>query len=117
MGRLPANVAAIKSMVGQTTIEVRGGGYGYRYHNGWGACGPRLRRSQPAPLSAGAILWPQLLLRRYAVDVGDDHSHAYTEVRRYGQGYGHGDSYGYYGYRDSDCLPHGGYVAARYYSW
>jgi hypothetical protein len=110
-GPMPTNVAAMKSMVDQSTIEVRGGGgwrgggWGYRGglgYRGWGY------RGVGYGVAAGAIVGGAIASRGYYGGYdgyyGGDPYASYAAVPAYGFGSGY-------------CRPYGGYGAARYYGW
>jgi hypothetical protein len=117
-GPMPTNVAAMKSMVGQSTTEVRwrGGGFGYR-GGGWGYRGGGYR-GLGYGVAAGAIVGGAIARRGYyggyGGDYGDDdggypsYSDAAVPYYGYGGGYGYGSGY---------CPPYGDYPARRYYGW
>ena len=129
-GPMPTNVTAMKSMVDQSTTEVRwgggwrGGGFGYRgvgfrgggwgYRGGWGNRGFGYR-GLGYGLAAGAIVGGAIASRGYYGGYGGyyggDPSYSYAAAPYYGYGGGYG-----YGYGGSDCPPYGGY-AGRYYGW
>ena len=133
-GPMPTNVAAMKSMVDQSTTEVRwgggwrGGGYGYRgvgyrgggwgYRGGYGYRGYGYR-GVGYGVAAGAIVGGAIASRGYYGGYGGYMVVAtpLTATRPsptgmvavwYGGGYGYGGSY---------CPPYGGYAAARYYGY
>jgi hypothetical protein len=111
-GPMPTNVAAMKSMVDQSTTEVRwgggwrGGGFGYRgggfRGGGWGY------RGLGYGLAAGALVGGAIASSAYYGSGYYDDSYAAVPY-----GYGGGYGYGYGG--GSYCPPYGGY--ARYYGW
>jgi hypothetical protein len=118
-GPMPTNVAAMKSMVDQSTTEVRwgggwrGGGFGYRgvgfRGDGWGY------RGLGYGLAAGALVGGAIASSAYYGGYGGYYgggypSYSYAAVPSYGYGGGYG-----YGYGGSYCPPYGGY--ARYYGW
>ena len=135
-GPMPTNVAAMKSMVDQSTTEVRwgsgwrGGGYGYRgvgfrgggwgYRGGYGYRGLGYR-GLGYGVAAGAIVGGAIASRGYYGGYGygggyygGGYSYVTVPHYGYGGGYGYGSPYGY----SSDyCRPYGGYAAARYYGW
>lgn len=116
-GPMPTHVATIKSMVDQSTTEVRwggwrGGGFGYRgvgfRGGGWGY------RRLGYGVAAGAIVGGAIASSYYGGYGGyggyygsPAYSCAASPYYGYGCGYGYGASY---------CPPYGGY-AARYYGW
>ena len=123
-GPMPTNVAAMKSMVDQSTTEVRwgggwrGGGFGYRgvgfrgggfgYRGGWG-------RGLGYGVAAGAIVGGAIASSAYYGGYGGSYyrgypSYSYATVPYYSYGGGYGYSSGY-------CPPYGGYAAARYNGW
>jgi hypothetical protein len=125
-GPMSTHVAAMKSMVDQSTTEVRwgggwrggglgyrgvgfrGGGWGYRGglgYRGWG------HRGLGYGVAAGAIVGGAIASSAYYGGYesyggyhGDYPSYSYTAVP---YGYGYGSGY---------CPPYGGY-ATRYYGW
>ncbi len=125
-GPMPTNVAAMKSMVDQSTTEVRwgggwrGGGFGYRgvgfRGGGWGYRGGLGYRGWGYRglgygVAAGAIVGGAIASRAYyggygSYDggyYGDDPSNSYAAVPYYsGYGYGYGSGY---------CPP------AHYHGW
>ena len=111
-GPMPTNVAAMKSMVDQSTTEVRwgggwrGGGVGFRgvgfRGGGWGY------RGLGYGLAAGALVGGAIASSAYYGGGYYDDSYAAVPY-----GYGGGYGYGYGG--GSYCPPYGGY--ARYYGW
>ena len=138
-GPMPTNVAAMKSMVDQGTIEVRwgggwrGGGFGYR-GGGWGYRGGGLGyrgvgwgyrgglgyrgtgyRGLGYGVAAGAIVGGAIASRGYYSGYGGYYgggypcSYSYAAVQY--------DDGGDYGYGGGDCPPYGGYAGARYYGW
>ena len=140
-GPMPTNVAAMKSMVDQSTTEVRwgggwGGGFGYRgvgyrgggwgYRGGYGYRGGLGYRGWGYRglgygVAAGAIVGGAIASRGYYGDYyGGDPYDSYAAVPYgygggyYGGGYGYGSSYGY---GSGNCPPYGGYAATRYYGW
>ena len=139
-GPMPTNVAAMKSMVDQSTIEVRwgggwrGGGFGYRgvgfrgggwgYRGGLGYRGVGYRgwgyRGLGYGVAAGAIVGGAIASSAYYGGYdgyyGGDLYDSYAAVPAYGYGGGYGYSGGY-GYGSGYCSPYGGYGAARYYGW
>jgi hypothetical protein len=120
-GPMSTNVAAMKSMVDQSTTEVRwggvgfrGGGVGYRgagfRGGGWGyrgGLGYRGYRGLGYGLAAGAIA----------------SSAYYGGYGGYGDYYGGYPAYSYaaepdYGYGGGcGCPSYGGYATSRYYGW
>jgi hypothetical protein len=128
-GPMPTNVAAMKSMVDQSTIEVRwgggwrGGGFGYRgvgfRGGGWGYRGGLGYRGWGYRglgygVAAGAIVGGAIASSAYYGGYdgyyGGDSYDSYAAVPAYGYGGG-------YGYGSGYCSPYGGYGAARYYGW
>jgi len=124
-GPMPTNVAAMKSMVDQSTTEVRwgggwrGGGFGYRgvgfrgggwgYRGGYGYRGGGWGyRGLGYGLAAGALVGGAIASSAYYG--GGYYGDSYATVP---YGYGGGYGYGYGG--GSYCPPYGGY--ARYYGW
>ena len=124
-GPMPTNVAAMKSMVDQSTTEVRwgggwrGGGFGYRgvgfrgggwgYRGGYGYRGGGWGyRGLGYGLAAGAPVGGAIASSAYYG--GGYYGDSYATVP---YGYGGGYGYGYGG--GSYCPPYGGY--ARYYGW
>jgi hypothetical protein len=114
-GPMPTHVTAMKSMVDQSTTEVRwgggwrGGGFGYRgvgFRGGWGYRGGGWGyRGLGYGLAAGAIVGgPIASSGYYGGYYGGYPSYSYAATPYYGYGGG-------YGY----CPPYGGY--ARYYGW
>lgn len=134
-GPMPTNVGAMKSMVDQSTIEVRyrGGGFGYRgagvrgggwgYRGGLGYRGYRGLgyRGLGYGVAAGAIVGGAIARRGYYG--GYDGYGDYGNYGGYGgySGYSYAAApYGYagdYGYGSGYCPPYGGYAAARYGYW
>jgi hypothetical protein len=135
-GPMPTNLAAMKSMVDQSTTEVRwgggwrGGGYGYRgvgfrgggyaYRGGYGYRGWGYR-GLGYGVAAAAIVGGAIASRGYYGGYGGydggyggyygsypAYSYAAVPYYGYGGGYGYGSAY---------CPPYGGYAAARYYGW
>ena len=125
-GPMPTNVAAMKSMVDQSTTEVRwrGGGFGYRgvgfrgggwgYRGGYGYRGGGWGyRGLGYGLAAGALVGGAIASSAYygsGYYGGGYYGDSYAAVP---YGYGGGYGYGYGG--GSYCPPYGGY--ARYYGW
>jgi hypothetical protein len=125
-GPMPTNVAAMKSMVDQSTTEVRwgggwrGGGFGYRgvgfRGGGWGYRGGGWGyRGLGYSLAAGALVGGAIASSSYYGGYGGYYgggypSYSYAAVPSYSYGGGYG-----YGYGGSYCPPYGGY--ARYYGW
>jgi hypothetical protein len=123
-GPMPANVAAMKSMVDQSTTEVRwgggwrGGGFGYRgggfrgggwgYRGGLGYRGVGYR-GLGYGVAAGAIVGGAIASSAYYGGgyYGGDPYDSYAAVPAYGYGGG-------YGYGSGYCPSYG---AARYYGW
>jgi len=137
-GPMPTNVAAMKSMVDQSTTEVRwgggwrGGGFGYRgvgfRGGGWGYRGGLGYRGLGYGVAAGAIVGGAIASRSYYGGYGGYSgygsyyggypAYSYAATPYYGGSYGSGYGYGGgYGYGNSYCPPYGGYAAARYYGW
>lgn len=129
-GPMPTNVAAMKSMVDQSTIEVRwgggwhGGGFGYRgvgyrgggwgYRGGLGYRGWGYRGGGYG-VAAGAIVGGAIASRSYYGGYGGYYGGGYPYSYSYAAvPYGYGGDYGYGG---GDCPPYGGYAGARYYGW
>ena len=125
-GPMPTHVAAMKSMVDQSTTEVRwgggwrGGGFGYRgvgfrgggwgYRGGFGYRGWGYR-GLGYGVAAGAIVGGAIASGAYYGGYyGGYPSYSYAAVPYYGYGGG-------YGYGSGYCPPYGGYAAARYYGW
>jgi hypothetical protein len=140
-GPMPANVAAMKSMVDQSTTEVRwgggwrGGGFGYRdvgfrgggwgYRGGLGYRGVGYR-GLGYGVAAGAIVGGAIASGGYYGGYGGYYggypAYSYATVPYYGYdggyGYAYGGGYGGgYGFGSAYCPPYGGYAAARYYGW
>ncbi len=128
-GPMPTNVAAMKSMVDQSTTEVRwggwrGGGFGYRgvgfRAGGWGYRGFGYR-GLGYGVAAGALVGGAIASRGYYGGYGGgyyggypSYSYAAAPYYGYGGGYGYGSGYGYGG---SYCPPYGGYAVTRHYGW
>jgi len=123
-GPMPTNVAAMKSMVDQSTTEVRwgggwrGGGFGYRgvgfRGGGWGYRGGLGYRGWGYRglgygVAAGAIVGGAIASSAYYGGgyYGGDPYDSYAAVPAYGYGGG-------YGYGSGYCPSYG---AARYYGW
>ena len=122
-GPMPTNVAAMKSMVDQSTTEVqwrgagwgyrgggfRGGGWGYR-GGGWGY------RRLGYGVAAGAIVGGAIARRSYYGGYGGYYGGGYPPNYSYAAEpyYGYG---GGYGYDSGYCPPYGGYASSRYYGW
>ena len=128
-GPMPTHVAAMKSMVDQSTTEVRwgggwrGGGFGYRgvgfrgggwgYRGGLGYRGWGYRRLGYG-VAAGAIVGGAIASSAYYGGYGDYYGGypAYSDAAV--PYYGHdGGGYGY----GCGCPPYGGYAAVRHYGW
>lgn len=126
-GPLPTNLATMKSMVDQTTTEVRWvgggrGGYGYRgggwgYRGGWGNRGYGYR-GLGYGLAAGAIVGGAIARSAYYGYGGSyggggyyggypAYGYSYPAASYYGYG---GGNYGY-GYGSDNCPPSGSYWA------
>jgi hypothetical protein len=118
-GPMPTNVAAMKSMVDQSTTEVRwrGGGYGYR-GGGWGYRGGLGYRGGYRGLgygvAAGAIVGGAVARRGYYGGYGgyDGYYGGYSDAAVPYYGYGGGYDYG-----NEYCPPCGGYATRSYYGW
>jgi hypothetical protein len=126
-GPMPTNVAAMKSMVDQSTTEVRwvggwrGGGFGYRgvgfrgggwgYRGGYGYRGWGYR-GLGYGLAAGALVGGAIASSAYYGGgySGGYPAYSYAAVPSYGYGGGYG-----YGYGGSYCPPYGGYALS--YGW
>jgi len=125
-GPMPTNLAAMKSMVDQSTTEVRwggswrGGGFGYRgvgFRGGGRGCRGGLGyrgwgyRGLGYGVAAGAVVGGAIASRSYYGGYyGGYPSSSYLAVPSYGYGGGYGYGSGYW-------PPYGGYAAARYYGW
>ncbi|MGY8638451.1 hypothetical protein RAD15_38880 [Bradyrhizobium sp. 14AA] len=124
-GPLPTHLSTMKSMVDQTTTEVRwgggwrGGGYGYRgvgwgyrggygYRGGWGYRGYGYRGLGYGV--AGAVVGGAIARSAYYGSYGGYPAYGYGyPAASY---YGYGGNYGYgYGYGGDDCAPSGSYWA------
>ena len=103
-GPMPTNVAAMKSMVDESTTEVRyrGGRLAYRGRLGYRGLG--------YGVAAGAIVAGAVARGAY---YGDGYGGGYPAYGYEAAPYGYGDGYGY------GAVPYGGggYVARRYYGW
>jgi hypothetical protein len=125
-GPMPTNVTAMKSMVDQSTTEVRwrGGGFGYRgvgfRGGGWGYRGGLGYRGLGYGLAAGAIVGGAIASRGYYGGYGGYYGgyggYGYPSYSYAAVPYGYGGGYGY-GYGSGYCPPYGGYASAGYYGW
>jgi hypothetical protein len=110
------NVAVMKSMVDQSTTEVRwgggwrGGGFrgrGWGYRGGFGYRGWGYRGAGYG-VAAGAIVGGAIASRAYYGSYGG----YYDSYPSYGYA-----AVPYYSYGNGYCPSSGGYAAARYYGW
>ncbi|MBR0822750.1 hypothetical protein [Bradyrhizobium liaoningense] len=133
-GPIPTHLSTMKSMVDQTTTEVRWvggwrGGYGYRgvgwgyrggggYRGGWGYRGYGYR-GLGYGVAAGAVVGGAIARSAYYGGYGGSYGGYYGGYPAYGNGYSYpaASYYGYgggdygSGYFDDNCAPSGSYWA------
>lgn len=119
-GPIPTHLSTMKSMVDQTTTEVRWvggwrGGYGYR-GGGWGYRGYGYR-GLGYGVAAGAVVGGAIARSAYYGGYGGYNGGYYGGYPAYGYGYPAASYYGYgggnygYGYGGDNCPPTGSYWA------